>query len=393
MRITISAVACVLTTTALISLSHRAAAFDPNAGADDTYVAPGHQAQPAYVTPRRYARSADIAYVPAAYAPVTPAPAPVIAPRQDIYETPPSAPAIAAVPPAQRMVPVEQPAVARQDIYEAPPVAPAPVYPAAPPPAAVPYQPAYTSFAAAPQPTHKVNQYSLGVDGFWDRYREPIADLETNSAFGGLTGSWTHYYDPLWFSKVELRGDYGREDYKSISGSEDGITAWEYDARMLAGYDKDTGGGGHIKPYLGLDMRYYREDGKGGVTSLDKEGYDRRILQFFLPVGVTYDMPTSSGYHLVPTLEGGPLLYGNVSSRLGNIPGNTNEVNHQHSGYEVRGDFMVDKLNAQGQGLEFGPFIRYYHVDDSDITGTGIDRGGEPNNSRLQVGGKASVLF
>ena len=403
MRIISSALTALVSASCLCS---NAWAWDPNEGAEDL-PAPTIHYKPA---PQNFAPQRSYAPVmeaPAVSAPVpvaaaAPAPTTVIAAPPDFAA---AAPEVAPAPPTvlaqERSTPVEnypalEPAAGAQQtpttLYYPQPTAAAPAY------SYTPAQQPATYYGQQYADQHGVestrtNYYMFGVNGYWDRYREPDGALETNSGFGGLNGSWTHYYDPSIFSRLELRGDYGREDYKSVSGSEDGITAWEYDARALIGYDASTGDGGHIKPYMGLDTRYYREDGKDGVTNLGFEGYDRRILQFFLPIGVTYDIPTSGGYHIVPNIEGGPLLYGNVSSRLGNVPGNTNEVNHQHSGYEVSADLMVNELNSAGRGWEFGPFVRYYHIDDSDITGTGADRGLEPNNTRLQLGGKMDFLF
>ncbi len=360
MRVTSSALTILLTATCLTT---PAFAWDPNAGAEDMPVARYQPSNPYTASPalqRVYPRAAAM---PAYTAPAAPQPAVIAPPAANAYAAAPAATPAYAPPPA----------------------------PVAAPIARAPYtSPAYTY---ASQPAYRANSYSVGVEGYWDRYREDIASLESNSGYGALDLGWEHHYSPNWFSRTELRGGYGREDYKSISGSLDGTDQWEFDGRLLAGYDQSTGNGGHIKPYLGLDARYYRDEGKGGVTSLGFNAYDRRIFQLMLPVGVTYDIPTGRGFHFLPTIEGGPLLYGNVSTRLENIPGYSQLENHQGSGYEVRGDFMLNDLDDAGRGLEFGPFVRYFHMEDSGTdtipAGTFI----EPKNSRLQLGAKMDYKF
>ena len=415
MRVTVSVLSGLLCTSAFIAVAHPAAAFDPNTGANDSYVGPARfQPLPDYVVPRRYYRNPNIAYVPPSYRPAAPAPTPVvvaaspavIAPRQDIYETPPSAPApVYAAAPAIVYAPT-QPAPA--PVYAAAP--PAPAYLAAQPakdiyeaaPQAIAFQPVAAPYYATPQPVlhnDKVNQYSLGIEGFWDRYREHQVDLESNTGYGALDAGWTHYFSPRWFTDASLRAGYGKEDYKSGSGHLDGTDDWEYEGRLVVGTDIAVNDGAHVKPYAGLDLRYYRDDGKGEVTDLGAHAYDRRILQLMAPIGVTYDMLTPSGYHIIPTVEAGPLIFGNVSTRLENIPGFYQVETQQHVGYELRTDLMINDLNAAGRGWEFGPFMRYYHMSQSN-TGTtpptpplGNTAWVEPENTRLQVGAKLGYLF
>jgi hypothetical protein len=381
MRTTHSALTLLLAATCLAS---SAFAWDPNAGAEDTGVT-YQRPLPENIVPRRY-YSPDLMVhnVPA------PAPAPIllVQPHPAVIAIAPAPAPLTAQP--QPIAPVEQTAVI------APP--PAPAYYVQPAPAATPYivpqQPSYTTPAG-----YRVNRYSIAAEGFWDRYREPVASLESNSGYGALDGSWTHYYDQRRFTTAELRGSYGKEHYSSPSGTSSGTDQWEYEARLLGGVDIPIHDGTHVKPYFGLDTRYYRDDGKGDVTDLGFNGYDRRIFQIAMPIGVTYDILTSSGYHFLPTVEAGPVIFGNVSTRLENIPSYYQVETQQHTGYELRGDFMMNNLNEQGRGFEFGPFLRYWHVANSN-TGTTPPAGPhgdtawvEPQNSRLQVGAKLGYLF
>jgi hypothetical protein len=113
-------------------------------------------------------------------------------------------------------------------------------------------------------------------------------------------------------------------------------------------------------------------------------------------VGITHTS-TQGSWTIRKNLEADALLYGNVSSRLGTIPGFGNVENDQDpfSGWGARGELMLGKVNAQGYGYEFGPFFRYWWVDDSNTEFDGVSGGTylEPENTRLQIGATARWLF
>jgi hypothetical protein len=225
------------------------------------------------------------------------------------------------------------------------------------------------------------NTYSLGVEGFYDQYHEPGGDLETQAGYGAITGNYTHDWK-AFFAALDARASYGLEDYQSISGTSDGTPAWEFEGRVRGGYSFNLRGGDSISPYLGVGTRYYWDEGKGVVTSLGAEGYDRKITQVYMPVGFTYLHAFGNGFTLAPNLEYDQLLWGHVSSRLGTIPGYPNVVNIQHDGWGARGDIMLG-WQQYGLNWQIGPFLRYW-----DISASNIAKGEweEPDNTRLQVG-------
>ena len=241
------------------------------------------------------------------------------------------------------------------------------------------------------------NRYFLGLEGFYDRYQEKSVDLDSRSGYGAIDAGFSHYFNPLWFGGSELRVSYGQENYKSPSGTIDGVEQWEVEHRITVGHDFAMSGRRHVKTIMGLDTRYYRDEGKGEVTNLGAYAYDRRILQMFIPVGVTYEFP-AWGYHFAPSMEYDHLIFGRVETRLQNVPGYYQSTNYQSSGYGLRAEFMASRVDTRGNGWEFGPFVRYWHVNNSDVSTTAPAPDGnrhwiEPNNSRLQVGAKLKLLF
>jgi len=375
-----------------------AMAFDPFEGANDNAAAPEVATPRHSVTGTRYSRSAPAPRLPSparltqpdgsAPAPQTPAKAPVPAP----------APMKQAAPAAGiSYAPAETPASA----VSANAVAPLSSAYAAPQPS---YQPADFDVGVTPAPMPIQSKkpardsFSVAVESFYDRYQEESVDVDNRAVYGSLTLGYTGYFGSRsqWFAGTDLRVSYGQEDYKSPSGKIDGIDQWEVENRILGGYDIAFAGNRHIKPYTGFDTRYYRDEGKGKVTNLGANAYDRRILQMFVPVGLTYEFP-AHGFTIAPTAEYAHLVFGRVESRLQNVPGFYEAGNYQHSGYGLRGEVMVRKLESNGSGWEFGPFIRYWHFNNSDIDTTLPTPQGnqwvEPDNNRIQAGAKLKYLF
>jgi hypothetical protein len=247
----------------------------------------------------------------------------------------------------------------------------------------------------------KRDRSSIGVEAFYDNYREPTATVNSNAYYGAFDAGWDHYYTPLWYSSLEGRLSYGEDDYKSTaSGSVHGVPQWEYDLRLTGGYDVPLSNNNHFKTYGGLGSRYYRDEGKGEVTDLGAEAYDRRIFQLYAPLGMTYEFH-AYGLTFAPNFEFDPLLYGNVSTRFTNVPGivtNANFVQNIFNGYGLRGEFAISRMNANGTGWQISPFIRYWNIDDSqdqlisDRFGNTEDFE-EPQNNRLQTGVKMKYLF
>ncbi|MFZ4541028.1 MAG: hypothetical protein ACOYNL_04350 [Rickettsiales bacterium] len=365
----------LLSSITLTGFTSGASAFDPNAGAEPE----ANVARPARYTPYtdtvlpRVVTNRPLSVSPAPA--ITYTPQPVIAPR----------PAPAPIPSAA-----------------AQPYNPAPAYEAAPPPTTAASEPSagygvqpasqYHHSYGIKDESYDANRFSLGIEGYYDRYEEEVFDFTDIGPFGSLTGSYTHYFDPQWYAGLELRGSIGSVDYDSISGKADGITQWEVETRLLAGLDIEGDNGQRLKFYSGLGARYFSDEFKGVVTSLGASGYDRRITQIYLPIGGTY-LFNAYGLQFAPNLEYDHLLFGYVNSRLQSIPGFESFSNHQKTGYGIRGELMMGQVDRNGTGWQLGPFFRYWSFDDSEIDNAGGFVGVEPENTRLQAGASVKLLF
>jgi len=338
-----------------------------------------------------------------------PTPGPRVPAAPTVISAPPIAyqPAPISYAPAAAAAPAPYTAPAPAQTYVAPPAytpppAPAPVYQA---PAAQPYavpmtqnapQPSWQDSSMAGKPADRL---ALGVEAFYDNYREDSVDLDNKAIYGSITGDYAHFFDPRWFAGMDGRVSYGSNDYESSTGSIDGIPQWEFEGRAKGGY-RFLVGNSTLDLYSGLGARYFRDNFKGEsatVGGITYFGYDRRIFQAYIPIGLTQTNKMGN-WTVRKNIEADALLYGNVSSRLegtGLAVGNVENKQDPFSGLGIRGELTFANLDAQQRGWEFGPFIRYWYVDDSKDKFDPISAATylEPENTRLQLGATVRYLF
>jgi hypothetical protein len=230
----------------------------------------------------------------------------------------------------------------------------------------------------------------IGVEGFTDNYKEPSAQVDEHAKYGSLTAQ------RIWqtgrpFTELDTRLSYGLDEYKSIDGvSTSKISQYEGEVRLTGGETFSVLHGA-LSPYAGLGVRGFIDQSGGSHTNLGFVGYDRDIVQLYLPVGAYWGF-TSGSWNITPLLEYDQLLYGRVVSQMANIIGYT-PVNSQHTGFGVRSELMFGH-DIWGRRWEFGPFFRYWNIKDSDIyVSTNGEAGLEPNNKRLQAGLAARGYF
>jgi hypothetical protein len=385
----------------ILALASSAQAFNPNEGATAADYLPTDYSyhNPKKSTPARPQRSytppsdrelAASRHVPAASsyqpAPVYQQPTP-----QPIAYTPPAQPApIAYQQPAPIIVP-PAPAIAAEPApiaYHAP--APAIAYtPVATPPAAAPA--AYSNAIASSPET-----YSFGLEVFYDNYQEPetFPELNVNGYYAALSAGYNYDFDNGMFTAMDGRIAFGKANYSSRSGEHDGAPQLETDLRWTAGYNLVNNKGSRLRPYIGIAHRYFVDSGEGEVTTLGAGMYDRKINQIYAPVGITYEF-LSGTYQFAPTIEYDHLIYGHVRSKLQQVnPFLYDEFsNNQHKGYGLRGEFLVGQTNPDGSSWQFGPFVRYWNVDDSELDSNWSGTGMEPMNERWQLGAKFKYLY
>jgi len=202
---------------------------------------------------------------------------------------------------------------------------------------------------------------------YW--YEEPdFAKLSGNRV--GIVVARTFTDASGFFSRIDLRGSYGRLKYESaVSGTQDGVPDWILEARAVAGWDW-VGGSVSLSPYLGLGYRYLYDDSRGYSTT-GAIGYRRYSNYLYAPVGLTARYHLGDGWVLTPTLEADVFLQGTQVSKLSDTDlGYIDVTNDQKKGRGHRASLMLEK-----DRWALGAWWHYWHIEDSDIQFAGVVNG------------------
>jgi hypothetical protein len=248
------------------------------------------------------------------------------------------------------------------------------------------------------------NEYRFGVEGFRDKYTEDTVALVEHMDAGSVTADYIHSANGF-FTSLQGRASYGQSDYKSVSGVIKGIDQYEGELRVITGVTipiQEVGGVRAIVPYVGLGVRHLVDNSKGLKTSPSAScptgcfGYDRRITQFYVPIGANWEF-TRGDFVFSSNAEFDMLFYGRVNSRFTNFDASAKDLeNRQRRGIGLRGEFMVGQ-RYEDYSWQFGPFIRYWQVRDSDLdtipSGPNAGTYLEPENQRRQLGAALRVQF
>jgi hypothetical protein len=242
--------------------------------------------------------------------------------------------------------------------------------------------------------------YALGLELHHQDYTEPSLDVNEQGPFGGLTFDGRGSYGMFQF-RGELRLAYGRMDYSSSgTGSFDGINDLVFEGRALAALAVPVGPSGidRLTPYLGFGYRRLADYFGGKLTTTGAAGYDRISQYYYFPVGVEGLFGIADGWAVKPTIEYDHLIYGSQDSQLSQaVAGLSDLHNVQRDGFGLRASLMA-RTDWDGRPFEFGPFVRYWHIEQSNIepvTFTGVTIGGgfEPDNHTVEAGLAMRVWF
>ena len=241
-------------------------------------------------------------------------------------------------------------------------------------------------------------QITLGLQGYQDRYNEPGPGVNVHTNYFGGVAGYTQRFGDHYFWTIDGRVAHGNESYNSPSGIVDNVPEYEGEARLTAGHEYAFESS-WLSAYTGLGSRIFRGDGKNHFTNLGAFDYDRRIEQLYAPIGATWRTLFIGHMTMTSSLEVDPLLIGSVNSRLSN-GGGPNVVNTQGflTGYGLRGEVMFGAPIADNKTVEFGPFFRYWNINNS--TPNIQNCGGwvcnvllEPDNKRTQIGITTRITF
>jgi hypothetical protein len=239
------------------------------------------------------------------------------------------------------------------------------------------------------------NSFSLGVEGFYYRYREPGL-MEDKGSLYGLNADYFHTFSNSWFLGTEARVDFGKADYKSQNtGRDSGVKQFIYEQRGLVGFT--FVGSVNTSIFTGLGYRYKSDHGCGTVTTTGHLGYDRYSQYLYLPVGLRLNADFSQSWDWQATGEFDWLITGRQNSDLATIGITRRSVEHKQSkGWGVKLDYLIGYKMTNSK-IAFGPFLNYWNIKKSNevmvATNRGILSTWEPKNTTVEAGLKAKWSF
>jgi hypothetical protein len=216
-----------------------------------------------------------------------------------------------------------------------------------------------------------------GQAAYYD-YKEPnFAEIKGNRL--GLIGAWTAV-GPGIFVRLDLRASYGSLDYHG-SGSISGVPDLIFETRAVTGFDwvfDNT----TLSPYVGLGYRYLYDD-LTGYSSTGAAGYRRYSNYLYAPAGMTLRIGLDANWVFAPTAEYDFFIQGKQKSMLSDANAAfSNVTNTQNKGYGYRLYLMFEK-----EKLAVGPYLHYWHIQDSDVQPIGGGFSGlEPENFTREYG-------
>jgi hypothetical protein len=137
-----------------------------------------------------------------------------------------------------------------------------------------------------------------------------------------------------------------------------------------------------LSPYLGLGYRLLYDDLRG-YSSTGAAGYRRYSNYLYAPVGLTMRFDLGAGWIFAPTGEWDVFIQGKQKTMLSDASLGLNDVtNTQKHGSGYRAYLMLEKDH-----LAFGPWLHYWHIQDSDVQPIGKGQLGlEPENWTREAG-------
>jgi len=211
------------------------------------------------------------------------------------------------------------------------------------------------------------------------------------------------------FASLEFRYMTGDVDYTggrfdgtplSLKGMKD----YYIEAGLRIGKEYHLSYDWRVGPYLGLGWRqltnHLEQGGEGG--------YLRESRYFYMPLGFDFRYTTYGGWDVVWNGEFDWLIkgsqYSGTMADAVDIGGVTYDLepnrNSQDDGYGLRTSLKIEKAFGEKIGIFVEPFVRYWHIQNSDIgykrisgTSWAVEGFYEPKNYTWEYGLKAGVSF
>jgi hypothetical protein len=242
-------------------------------------------------------------------------------------------------------------------------------------------------------------EVNLGPDVSYITYKEPGV-MKERGWFYGIAGEGYLKYplNKCWnlVSGLEAKYAWSRVDYSSDeSGDMDGIKDRLFEVRLLLGAEWFPYKNISFMPYVGFGYRKLTDDSSGKETDLGYLGYKRTIKYFYVPIGISGAYYINPNWKIKGYAEYDYFIRGKVKSYLSDIDPTLYEDirNTQDDGYGIRAGVSVVR-KFKSVELSGGPYVKYWKIDESDISYDSWGRGWvEPKNHSTEAGAMLRIGF
>ena len=223
--------------------------------------------------------------------------------------------------------------------------------------------------SAARRP-HRPCPVSLWRPSGWvTHYDEPGFDVNADEQLYSVGVGYTHKFYGAWFLRVRARYTQGEGQLEIPNrGTAGGIDQRIWEGSIEWGRDMGFEGALSIAPFIGIGYRRWNDDAGGAVTSGGGFGFDREVDYLYIPIGVTTFWALGDAWTVALRTEFRYLLDGREKGQLSDIPGVSFDLNNDFdTGRGLVGELLVRKRFSNDLAVAFGPFIRYWDIEESEV--------------------------
>ncbi len=207
----------------------------------------------------------------------------------------------------------------------------------------------------------------LGLQASHYKYDEP-GFMKLLGNRGGVTGAYTFTNAYRVFSRIDVRGSYGRLKFQGASGTSENIPDLIVESRAVVGIDVPVSGRLWLSPFVGFGLRYLYDDLRGYNSANAKVGSRRESTYAYAPIGVALRLGLGERWVLVPSIEADVFISGRQTTHLSDLGTGTSDVmNSQDRGKGYRGSLTLER-----DRWAVGAWMHYWHVRDSDAQTGGV---------------------
>lgn len=249
----------------------------------------------------------------------------------------------------------------------------------------------------------RTHSFDIGYEKYYYEYKEDSLNVNLRGWWDTVSAAYTYrpkqgdLLDFEWLNHYRLEGRYGSGDLDYSSGStgtSQDDPNYMFETRALLGRDYYPSERIVFTPYVGYGFRFLVDASGGRQTSTGQYAYDRKSHYHYLPIGLDYAYQFNKDWRVVANAEFDYFISGWQKSYLSDAPvsGYYDVRNDQDHGYGVRGSFKLIKTTRL---IDFSiePFVRFWHIKDSEVSNAGSFDALEPENTTLESGVRAGVQF